>query len=296
MWLVLAVITLMAHAGGNVWMSQEGLRATPAAIRVLVTIVCAFPVFVICLWVVGVPEVKTPFWYYFAADVVLIFVVRILYMRALSLGSLAQTQPILSLTPALMVIVTYPLLTGRQVPAVGWVGVVLITIGIFASQHPGYAKGGLDWFVAPFKAALKQPGVRLKFIVATIYAFTASIDQVCIDTSNWAFYLVAEAAVVGPLMFAFVAMQVRMGRYKVSSYQKYHKKLLFGGAIGATLSAAQYAACSLAPVPYIIAIKRLSIILSSGWAIFVREDHAFNWFRVTGVLIAVLGVVLITLS
>ncbi len=292
MWIILALVVVGSRSGGVIWMSRDSLKDIPSAIRALAVVFCTFPVFVLCLYVVGMPQIQSGFWWYFGLDVALITVARVLFMRALSLGTLSETQPILALTPAFMVF-SYPWITNESVPLLGWIAVVMIVMGVFASQYPGKEEGGVHWFISPFKAALSQPGVRIKFLVAFIYAFTASLDKMCIETSNWAFYLVIESLFVAPSMMLIIGFQLWRGSYQLKPHLKKYKLLLVGGMFGSVMSIAQYFAYTIAPVPYIIASKRLAIVVTSGWSIFVRKKATFNWYRFAGIVTAVFGVVVL---
>lgn len=292
------LVCMTSAAGKDIWFSNRQLGKLSAIVRAFAIQLFTLPVVAAVLLIVGLPEVDPSFWKWFAIDVVLMIAAQVWYMRALSLGALSQTQSILALTPAMMLL-TDPFLTGDSIPFWGWVGVIVTALGVYASQHPGGSirDGAFKWFIAPFKEMVTQPGVRVKLGVAVIYTITSSLDKLCTEASNPPFYLTIESAFLACSIGIMALIQRRRaGTARETITMEDKKALAIGGAINANTTLFQFWALTMVPAPFVIAVKRFSIVLTSSWSFFIRKDHEFNWWRGIGILMAVGGIVIIVLT
>ncbi len=241
----------------------------------------------------GFPEIKEGFYTIVLIHAVLLAVANVLYMRALALGPLSQTQPILALTTVFLVL-TNPLMTDNVVGVWQWVGIVMIGLGIYGSQHAGKRNpehSALRTFADPFITMMTQPGVRSKLGVAAIYSVTANLDQLAIQRASGPFYLVIDSLFV---MFFLTCTLLYMNKKEPIAIKQHFSLLAIGGTINAVTVLFQVWALTLFTVPFVIAIKRLSIILTSLWSFGVRKD-AYNHYRMAGILFAVSGVMIVLL-
>lgn len=302
MWILIALGMAVSEATKDIYHSQERVKSYSPILKAWVLTTCSLPVVIAYAAWNGMPVVETSFWPLVAAHVALMCVANVLYMRALALGPLSQTQPILALTTVFLVL-TNPLMTDEQVPIAGWIGVMIVGVGIYATQHPGPKEGASAFtnFTAPFVEMMKQPGVVSKLGVAIIFSMTANLDRLCIDRASGPFYLAIDLSLVSITLGAALLVLRYRGNKLIDAAQAEKTGLppagylLGGGSIHALTIVLHMWALTFAPVPYVIAIKRLSILLASGWGAFVRKDRKLHWFQLVGTVLVVTGIGVITL-
>lgn len=301
MWILIALGMALSEATKDIYHSQERVKSYSPILKAWVLTTCSLPVVVAYAVWSGMPVIDPNFWPFVAVHVALMCIANVLYMRALALGPLSQTQPILALTTVFLVL-TNPLMTNERVPIAGWIGVMIVGVGIYATQHPGPKEGAsaLTNFLSPFVEMMKQPGVVSKLGVALIFSMTANLDRLCIDRASGPFYLAVDLSLISiTLGLALLALRHR-GKKLIDEAQAEKTGLppagylLGGGTINAITILLHVWALTFAPVPYVIAIKRLSILIASGWGAFVRKDRKLHWFQLVGTVLVVAGIGVIT--
>ncbi len=231
----------------------------------------------------GIPSLGSSFWFALLVAGFLNMAAQVLYFRALKSSDISVSVPVLSFTPVFL-IVTSPLIVGESPAIVGVAGIFMIVIGAYVLQLSEANKGLLE----PFKALIHKPGPRMMLGVAFIWSITSNMDKIGIQNSSpffWAFSISLFIA-VGLSFFVFTGK---------NSAMRHWKGLFPLGLFNAFSLAFQMLAVSIALVPYVIALKRTSIISSviSGHFVFRERNFAE---RLVGALIMVAGVVLILLS
>lgn len=290
---ILAFLTATLAASHDIFLSRERLKKFSGLLKSWLMSVCTLPVLVIALCVSGIPVVQPRFWIYASIQVALLSVAQTMYLKALSLGPISQTQPILGLTTILLT-VTNPIMTQDAVSPVAWIGVVMVGVGIYASQHPGPNEDGSPaGFFAPFVEMWRQPGVKLKLGVTCIFSVTANMDRLGVETASGPFYLVIVFG--GMTVVQGIALLVTWSRNGAQSAPRFDPQLLVGGGINAAVALTHMGALVFLPVPYVIATKRISIVLASVWGYAVRRERKPHWYRLLGVLLVVAGIAFILL-
>lgn len=298
MWFLLSFLTAATAAGNDIFFSRSKLKQIPALTKAFATAIASLPVLWIVLWIAGIPTIQPQFWWLVSLEAILMSIAHILYMRALALGPLSQTQPILALTTVFLVI-TNPLMTNDRITVAGIIGVILVGIGIYATQHPGTdANGKPAGFLSPFVEMWRQPGVMSKLGVAVIYSITSNIDRLALEASSGPFYLAVYSVLLSIILGALMIFRRRKTPAS-SAATPVSKELLGDMALGGTIHASSIlfhvAALQFAAVPYVIAVKRLSIFMTSLWDYFIRKGRKPNWYRLAGITMVMGGILLIVL-
>ena len=206
-----------------------------------------------------------------------------LYLRAISLSPLSATVPVLSFSPVFLLI-TSRVMLGQQVPPSGAAGVILVAAGSYI-LNLREARGGL---LRPLTAILRESGPRYMLVVSLVWSITANLDRVGVEASDPFLWVATMDAgiVVATLPFALDALRSRRPSLT-------HPLAM--GVADAVGSVLQMLAITLTLVPYVIAIKRTSTLLSSlvGVLLF-REGRGRE--RLAGSTVMFLGASLILLS
>jgi uncharacterized membrane protein len=170
---------------------------------------------------------------------------------------------------------------------VGIVGILLIVFGAYLLNVHEVQKG----LIHPFKALLRERGPILMLCVAFIWSITANFDKIAIQHSNPFFY----TFVINLFLFtAFIPIVLVKSRKSLGKVLMNSRILFPVGLFSALTLIFQFYAISLTIVPYVISIKRTSVIFSTLYGfLFFGEKRTKE--RLLAALIMILGVLLITL-
>ena len=214
-----------------------------------------------------------------------------LYMKAIRVSPLSLTVPFLAFTPV-FTILTAGLILGEQIPTTGILGVSLVSAGAYLLNGEHMLKKPY----APIVAIFKVPGSRYMLIVAMIYAVTSTLGKKAVLLSDpFSFglvYISCQAIVLT------VINTVRLANNPDLIKRVKNKKawmLVFAAGISmAIMVMAHFSAIQLAPVSYMISVKRLSLVISVifGWLVFREEEILY---RILGASLMMSGVVLVYL-
>lgn len=305
---IISLILAIIDATKSILLSTDKIREFSHTTKTLFLFGC--DVLVYSLYVAFEPSIitgtiKPMFWYYSLTQTIVIIVALRLYLHALSCGSIARTHPILGLTPALLLI-TNPIMTNDVITTAGWFGVILIVIGIYASQLPEQTSihSIRHKPLAPIAEIFKHNGVRSMLGTAILFSISANLDKLCIQTAPTMAYLFINSLMSFIVLLIIVWINnsfLNSNKCKIQPItQSLNSKALFyltiAAVIGTISSILHMQAISLIAIPYVVAIKRLSIILASYWAFFVRKDHQSNWARLLGTIIVCIGVALVSIA
>lgn len=213
-------------------------------------------------------------------------VTTILYMKAIKTSDLSVTVPMVTFTP-LFLLLTSPFIVGEFPSLKGVFGILLIVTGSYL-LHLKEKKKGL---LAPFKAIVKEKGPRLMLAVAFIWSITSNIDKVGIQNSSIVHWAIAMHIFA---IFAMIPVVWVTSCSSISQVWKRQKVLFPLGFVNALKYIFQMAAIQLTLVAYVISIKRTSAVLSVVLGFLIFKEKGFRE-RLTGSVIMILGVLLITL-
>lgn len=200
----------------------------------------------------GIPEIHPQFWPALAANGVLNGTAFTLYFTAIQSSDLSLTVPMQTFTPMFMLL-TSPLLVHEFPGTWGIAGIFLIVTGSYLLNLREWSKG----LFAPFRALLREPGPRLMLLVAVIWSFSGNIDKIGIENSSKLFWLVTQFGLIGILLTFVVAF--REGRKAFRIFRAGYAPWLVA-VFQASGAVCQMTALTMTIVPYVISIKRLSVI------------------------------------
>jgi drug/metabolite transporter (DMT)-like permease len=252
----------------------------------------------------GIPVLGPEFFFAVAGTSAINIVAITLIFRTLKSTDLSLTVPMLSFTP-LFLLVTATLLLGELPSLPGLFGVIIIVAGSYILNTSASDTRLLD----PFRSMVSNPGILSMFIVSFMYAFSIGFDKMVVLNSDPVF---GSGVVFLVLGCSFLAISlVRRGfvernrnvlpdNHFRSPGQKdsiVPNLLLAGVVIGVILTIEAIAINSayiLQIAPYVIAIKRMSILLTVMYGTFViREKEVLR--RLAGAILMVGGAILIIL-
>ncbi len=285
-WLLFAFLTAFFESLKDLF-SKLGLRKMNEYIIAWSFLVFALPILLPLLLITGIPELSSRFFMALMIGGGINTVVAILYMKAIKLSDLSITVPMVTFTP-LFLLITSPLILGEFPGALGLAGVCLIVFGAYVLNIREQDRGWL----APFRALLYESGPRLMLLVAFLWSISANMDSIGVEETSPIFWSIAAMSFMTVLLTPVVIWKT--GNPFRMLKGNYRALIPIGAFHGLTILS-QMTAISMALVAYVIAIKRMSTVLSVIWGSLILKEKGFKE-RIAGVLVMVVGVFLIAVS
>ncbi|KIH77829.1 Uncharacterized membrane protein [Geoalkalibacter ferrihydriticus] len=289
MWLALALLTALFESGKDVFGKKGLMAGADAYVMAWAWRLLALPFLLpLLLLPQTLPvELGPGFWPALLTGGALNILAAILYMKAISQSDLSLSVPLITFTP-LFLLLTSPLLLSETPSAGGMAGVVLIVTGAYLLNVSRLSTGWLE----PIRTLLHAPGARLMLGVALIWSLTANIDKIGLQNSSPLVWAVAINAAIALGMLPL--MVLRRQPPQVSRALPW-KWLLLVGFCGGLTTLCQMLAISLTQVPYVIAVKRLSILFTALAGLLLLREQGLGE-RLAGTLVMLAGVILLALS
>jgi len=288
LWLLLGLGAALGDSGADV-VTKRSFSGLPPYGMALVRLLAAVPFLGLAALFIKVPPLSPGFFIIVAAMLPLELAAILLYMRALKVCHLSLCVPFLAFTPVFLILTGW-LLLGERLNAWGVAGTLLIAggsyllgLGVNAAGRPGV--------LAPFKALAREPGARYMLLTAALYSFTAALFKLAVLHSNPVFFGVAY-----PLFCTFLlALGLSCRRVRLGpAIQAHFGWWLVMGFCFALSSLSLAGGMERAPATYLIAVKRLSLLLSVTLGGLWLKERPFLP-RLAGAGLMCFGVVLITL-
>ncbi|MGZ7160343.1 MAG: EamA family transporter [Methanobacterium sp.] len=247
----------------------------------------ALPFLVLPFIFISIPLLGSQYWIALLADGTLNVIATIFQLNAIKHSDLSLTIPLLAFTPLFLLIMS-PIILGQFPTPLGVFGVIMIVIGSYVLNIQRRGAG----YLAPFKAMVEHHGPKMMLIAAFILSITSSIDKIGVLNSSPLFWAVSvhsfTSISLAPLIIREFSNHIKLTNTDI--------RLLFAvGFFSALAIVTQYIAITTLLVPYVIAIKRTSTIMSVLFGSLIFKEKGIKG-RLLGAGIMVLGVILITLS
>ncbi len=300
----MALIGLITALGSAIFDSVDNLSMKTATqvfpnarqfalVRVCVATLILFVVWLALTYVesewIGMAGLKDGFFLTLLASGVLNALALYFQIRALRLSDASLVGPIQLFTPVIL-LVTSPIMIGQYTSPMGVVGVIIIVVGGYLLGCTRESLKNAEVF-KPFLGLFYDRGVQSMFVTACIWGVTANLDRIGVGMSSplvWSLSLYC-AMTTTAFLFWFVSradsvtLDVHTTKGAIVPG--------FAKAIGLLL---QMYAITVVPVPFVIALKRTSVLMTvvMGGVLFKEKIG----FRFVGVTIMFLGVLLIAFS
>jgi len=254
----------------------------------------------------GFPSIGPDFFAAVAITSILNILGLSLIFKALSSSDLSLSVPMLSFTPVILIGTSYIIL--HEAPSIfGFAGICIIVSGSYvlniAEEHEHY----LD----PIKAMMRNRGSWYMLIVAFLFAISINFDKIALLNSDPFFGMALTVTTIGVALLLICAYYRYAGRKRSQVHsssnadeapqyvraipiQKFFLLTLLIGVFVAVEAASVNVALTLQIVPYVIAIKRLSIIFMVLYGTLVFSEGDIKK-RVMGASLMVAGAIIILL-
>lgn len=252
-WLFFGLAAALGDAGADA-VTKRHLTHLPPYVMGLARFLFACPFLILVALGLSWPVLDPAFWGLVAVMAPLEVAATLMYMRALKDSHLSLCVPFLAFTPVFMIL-TGQVFLGEGLNRWGLAGVVLIAGGSYILS---LGSGGSGWW-APFRALARERGPRLMLGVAAIYSVTAALFKKAVLLSDPAFFGVFYPMLLSGVMLAGYPL-VRPRRGPVLKYN-WRWGLVLGFFVALSILTVARG-LTLAPAAYMIAVKRLSLLIS----------------------------------
>ncbi|MEO1763383.1 MAG: EamA family transporter [Cyanobacteria bacterium J06629_18] len=211
----------------------------------------------------------------------------LLFFKAIKASDLSIVAPITTLSP-IFLLITSPLLVGEFPNFIGILGIFIIVIGAYVLKFQDKTSG----YLAPFKSLFKETGSRLMFGVVLVWSITANVDKIGVQNSSPILWTITAHLSVAVFILPIVFWKSKINIQNIKSN---FRNLILIGFINTLAILCQMSALQLALVSFVIAVKRTSALFNVLWGWLIFKEKGIKE-RITGSIIMILGVVVITLS
>ena len=235
----------------------------------------------------GIPPLGSQFYFALAVSVILQVFSAVLYFKALKITDLSLAIPMLSFTPIFLILTSF-LILGEFPSTYGILGIVVIVFGSWVLNSKKNEKSVFD----PIKYIFKHKGSRYMLGVAILYSLTANYGKMLLLNSD---YLFGIALLFLVTSFVFLVLSFFNPKNRITNIKKDSFWVVIFASIAAVVSTIFINIALIEKiVPYVISIKRLSIIFSVLYGDFLfREKNITR--RLIGSVIMLVGVLMILL-
>jgi len=265
------------HAGWNAFLK---VRLEPFSAIALIAIMSAIVVLPVVPFV-GVPVPMA--WPWIAGSVAFHFGYFIALTEAYRIGDMGQVYPIARGSAPLMTAVVSTLVVGEAIGIRGWLGVLILTAGVFLLS----LRGGRN-------VHLEKRAVLFALATAVTICGYSVVDGIGARTAqNAHVYTVWLFLADGLMMLALVLW--RRGRPVLAEYAGFWKIGLLGGALSLAAYWIAIWAMTVAPIALVAALRETSVLFGSLIAVAVLKEPLHR-ARIIAALMIVGGLVLIRLQ
>jgi len=285
LWIVLSLTSAFSLATSDA-LTKKIITPGNEYVIAWLRIVYSLPALSAAMALTPVPSLDKTFFLAFCAALPLEIAAILLYYKALRVSPLSLSLPFLSFTPVFLMLFSR-LIMGEAVSAAGAAGIALIAMGGYGLNLSALREGPLG----PLKAVLRERGSLYMLIVAMIYSATSALGKLAITHSSPAFFGATYYFALAVCLLTVIAFR-QGGRQFLIQLKSTAKAALLPGAFDALQSVTHFFAVSMANVAYMVAIKRLSLIIGSGYGFLLFGERNIRE-RLVGALLMFAGFVVI---
>jgi drug/metabolite transporter (DMT)-like permease len=285
LWVILALISAFGGATLDA-LTKKTLQNHNEYLIAWLRILFPVPLLLTCLLFIPVPALDREFFLAILTALPFEVAAYILYIKAIRTSPLSLTVPFLSLTPISLLIIPY-LVLGERISFGGGTGILLIALGGYTLNLKELKKG----FFEPFMAIGRNKGSLYMILAALIYGITNTYGKQAIEHSSPLFF-----GVIYNIVFSIAFTPIALNKCRLSLKEFSEKGLLkyaiwFGILVPITVLF-YTAAMGLAKVAYMVAVNRLSLLISIIYGRFLFGESGFRE-RLLGTLIMLAGFTMI---
>ncbi|MBI2659090.1 DMT family transporter [Candidatus Woesearchaeota archaeon] len=282
LWAFLSVVSGLGDA--VIFALMKKLKPVNSSIVVWVQYAFALPFLLILLHFNYPEKINADVYWNAALNGILLIITTYMLIKALQTSKLSVSLPMLSLTPLFLVMLSYFML--REIPSkAGFIGILLIVAGAYTTNLKSEHR-----LLEPFRSLFKIKGSFYVIIVAFVWSITSNLFKIGIIDSNAIFFTVLVYSFISLMMIPILLINPNK---KLAEIGQNIKPLALLGVSSAFMIALASYAMAIAIVPYVISLKRSSLVFSIFIGYFVFKERSIR-NSLIGTIIMLVGGILIT--
>lgn len=210
------------------------------------------------------------------------------HFKAFRYGEASAVSPIANLLPVAMLGTSFFIL-GTVPSWWGVVGVLLAVSGVYYTSVSG--KHGI-W--VPIKRLLTNKGSRAMLMWVATNAIAAAVTKIALGAASAAYVMFIMVVIQIIILSVFLLCRPRAQRVKRGEriLRRWGWHVAAVAVFGTMAVFFQYQAMKMADVSYVLAVKRLDVLMTVLLAgLFLKEKHIMRRFK--GSAIAIIGLVIV---
>lgn len=285
MWLFLSLIAGLGDALRDA-LSKHAAHAVPRTLITWSYSLFALPFFLPVALTHLPDSIPLEFWALVTFSATCHVIGGLMLVRALHSSDLSVCTPMVAFTPVFLLVVG-PVLTGDLPSFGGTIGALLVVFGSYVLNISRSSAG----LLAPIRALYSEQGPRLMLCLALLWSITGSVDRIAVQRFDLVFWASAQLCAISLFLIPVV---IHRGALSQRPSPRALGALFLIGGVNFLAFSTYLVALQLAPVHYVICLKRSSIPFSVllGRLMF---NERFLADRLPGALIMLTGVVVISL-
>ncbi|MFA4891647.1 MAG: EamA family transporter [Candidatus Gracilibacteria bacterium] len=230
----------------------------------------------------GIPSIGEFFYIALFSAAISNAAVSALTYYALSTCELSLSIPMLSFTPVFLILTSY-LILGEKTSLLGALGILFIVFGCIVIETGKECGKRKNWNW--------RKGEFLMLIVAFLYSICGNLDKMLIKNSDPTFGTAFEFLIMCAILWSFSVFKEKK---PTKIFKENFWAFVVLGLVCSVSTIFINTALQIQIVPYVIAIKRLSILFAVLYgAIILKEHHPAR--RILGAGIMVAGAIIIAM-
>jgi len=245
------------------------------------------PLFAALFILIPKPDFTIAFWKNIILLLPLELTAFLLYLRSIKISPLSLTFPFFGLTPVFSVVFAHLILKER-ISLMGFVGIAIFTVGIYLLNANTVNQGLLE----PIKRIYKEKGSLLMILAAFIYSITSTLGKKGVLLSTPTVFPTVYFPSFLAVYTVFILFWSKKNTIKIKLNKKLTFLLLFSSVTFMITVLLHFKAISMIQAPYMIAVKRISLLFSViyGRLVFKEKDMRF---RLIGACVMLVGIAIL---
>ncbi len=284
MWFLLALGSAFSWATADAFAKKQ-LRDQDSITVIAVRLLYSLPLLWLLVPFIEFPVLTREFAITVAVALPFEVAAALLYMAALKRSPMSLCIPYLAFTPVFLIVTAYFILD-ETVSTGGLFGILAVTAGAYVLGTSGVHSG----IFAPLKNIWHEKGSVMMLGVAFLYSITGAVTKKAIILSSPEFFAIFYFHLMALCFLPLVFSRTR--RKAVWSLMKPNASIMAMGAFFAAMILFHSFAIRLVEAPYMISVKRTSMIFSVmyGWILFREREVGVRLF---GTAIMFAGILMI---
>jgi drug/metabolite transporter (DMT)-like permease len=225
----------------------------------------AFVILLTISWFNGFPALGDAFFYSVFSTTLLNVIAVVLSYRALKITDLSLTVPMISFTPAFLILTSFIMLGEFPSPQ-GIFGIMLIVAGSYVLNSTTDQQKLLD----PLRAIFRSRGSLYMLIVAFLFSISSNYDKLVVLNSD-IFFGTSIVCLLISVTFLVISLCKRPDNIKIAYVNNLPAFILIGMVI-TLIAVSVNIALSMQIVPYVISVKRFNALFSVVFGIVIFKE------------------------